>query len=642
MIISQEQIVFITAFIVIALASWRIGEFLARFKLPLISGYLFAGIIVGPFGLNLVTAEALGSLRVVDELSLAVIAFAAGSELYMKELRQARKAIAWVAAGNMVVIPVLGGLAVFLLTSYIPFLADLSLPVRVAAAVLAGPIMVARSPSSVIAIVNELRAKGSFTQTVVGVTMVIDVAVIILFALGTEMADALMTNVNVSLTFAGLLLFELAISLLLGLLSGKLLQLVLSRNLHRMVKILFVLALGLGIFLFSTAARDFTYKQFPVEILLEPLLICLVGSFYVINYTAYRAEFLQILHDISPAIYVIFFTLTGAALQLDVLAQAWVIALALFLVRLVGIFTGSFFGGMAAGAPAKHNRVSWMAYMTQAGVGLGLAKEIGIEFPVLGPDFATMIIAMIVLSQFVGPPLFKWAVNYVGESHTRAEPARFDGVRDALIFGVKPQSLQLARQLQAHDWQVKLICRRSDELDGLDTVNLDCQASPEITLETLQSLNARQADAIVSFLPVEESYRLCELAYENFGTETMVVYLKSREGAERFAGLGVRVVEPDTAVVKLLEQFVRSPAGTPILLGTDAGQEMVDIEVSDPALHNVTIRDLSLPLDVLVLSIHRGGQTLVPRGYTELKLGDRVTLVGPPEKLAEVSLKFET
>jgi Kef-type K+ transport system membrane component KefB len=542
MAISQEQIIFIIAFIVIALASWRIGEFLTRFKLPLISGYLFAGIAVGPFGLNLITEESLGSLRVIDELSLAVIAFAAGSELYMKELRRWRKNIAWVTAGNMVVIPILGGIAVFLLTSYIPFLADLPLSVRVAAAVLVGPIMVARSPSSVIAIVNELRAKGPFTQTVVGVTMVIDVLVILLFALSSEIADALMNEVSVNLTFVGLLLFELAVSLLLGVLTGKLLQLVLSRNVHRLIKITFILGLGLGVFLFSTAVRNFTHDQFPVELLLEPLLICLIGSFYVINYTAYRLEFLQILHDVSPAIYVVFFTLTGAALQLNVLAEAWTIALALFLVRVVGIFIGSFSGGMAAGASVKQNRVSWMAYMTQAGVGLGLAKEIGIEFPILGSDFATMIIAMIVLSQFVGPPLFKWAVNHVGESHVRAQPAEFDGVRDALIFGVKPQSLQLARQLQAHDWQVKLICRRSDELDGLDTVNLDCQASEEITLETLQSLNAKHADALVSFMPVEDSFRLCELAYENFGTETMVVYLKNREKAGRFEELGVRVV----------------------------------------------------------------------------------------------------
>ncbi|HFQ94862.1 MAG TPA: potassium transporter TrkA [Anaerolineae bacterium] len=642
MAISQEQIIFITAFIVIALASWRIGEFLTRFKLPLISGYLFAGIVVGPFGLNLITEESLGSLRVIDELSLAVIAFAAGSELYLRELRQARKSIAWVTAGNMVVIPILGGITVFLLASYMPFLADLPLAVRIAAAVLVGPIMVARSPSSVIAIVNELRAKGPFTQTVVGVTMVIDVLVILLFALSTEMADALINNVSLSLTFVGFLLFELAISLMLGVLTGKLLQLILSRNVHQLIKITFILALGLGVFLFSTAVRDFTHDQFPLELLLEPLLICLIGSFYVINYTTYRLEFLQILHDVSPAIYVIFFTLTGAALQLDVLAQAWTIALALFLVRMAGIFLGSFSGGAIAGAPMKHNRVSWMAYMTQAGVGLGLAKEIGIEFPVLGADFATMIIAMIVFSQFVGPPLFKWAVNHVGESHTRAKPSEFDGVRDALIFGVKPQSLQLARQLQAHDWQVKLICRRVDELDGLDTVNLDCQASEKITLETLQNLNANQVDALVSFMPVEDSYRLCELAYENFGTETMVVYLKSREEAGRFEELGVRVVEPDTAVVKLLEQFVRSPAGTPILLGTDSGQEMMDIEVADHSLDNVAIRDLSLPLDVLILSIHRDGQTLVPHGYTELKLGDRITAVGPPEKLAEVSLQFET
>ena len=109
-------IVVIMGFIVIALASKQIGQFATRFKLPLITGFLFAGIVTGPFGLNLITVDAIENLRIIDEISLAVIAFAAGSELYLKELRSRFKSIAWVTIGLVVWPFLFGSLAVFMLT----------------------------------------------------------------------------------------------------------------------------------------------------------------------------------------------------------------------------------------------------------------------------------------------------------------------------------------------------------------------------------------------------------------------------------------------------------------------------------------------------------------------------------------------
>ena len=121
----------------------------------------------------------------------------------------------------------------------------------------------------------------------------------------------------------------------------------------------------------------------------------------------------------------------------------------------------------------------------------------------------------------------------------------------------------------------------------------------------------------------------------------MVVRLKDRTDFERFHELGVLVVEPQTAVVSLLEHYVRSPIGTSLLLGMDLGQEMIDLEVRDPSLHGVALRDLRLPLDVLVLSVQRDGHTLIPRGYLQFKLGDKITMVGPKDKLEEVKLRFD-
>lgn len=632
---------YFTGFLIISFASKGIGDFFNRFKLPLISGFLFTGIIAGPYVLGLIELEALENIRFIDEIALAVIAFAAGNELYIKELRDRLKSISWITAGLVVSTFTLGSLTLLLFADAIPFLQDISLTGRVAVAILAGAILVARSPSSAIAIVNELRARGPFTRTVLGVTVIMDVVVIVLFGISTSVADALLTDVAFNFGFVLLLVFELTVSLGLGYLLYRILQLILSARVHQYLKTALVLGLGYSIFLFSAFLREFTHQQLPFEVLVEPLLVCMIGGFLISSFSNYRDDFSRILLQVSPVIYILFFTLTGAGLALDVLLSTWPIALALFAVRLGGIFIGSFGGGMIAKDPMQHNRLGWMAYVTQAGVGLGLAKEVATEFPPWGDAFATVIISVIVVNQIVGPPFFKWVINRVGESHVRATPAAFDGVQDALIFGLKAQSVTLARQLQKHDWEVKLVCRDPSEVNKIDAEDLEVTLVDNLDLKTLQDLDAANADAIVCFLPNDIAYNILEMAYDHFGTQTLVARLRDCIDYERFQKLGVLIVEPQTAVVSLLEHFVRAPVGTSLLLGRDEGQDMIDLEVRNPNIAGMTLRELRLPLDVLVLSIQRDGHTLVSRGFTKYQLGDRVTMVGPREKLKEVALRFD-
>ncbi|MFQ5453396.1 MAG: cation:proton antiporter, partial [Candidatus Zixiibacteriota bacterium] len=446
----------IAGFTLIALAAKQVGAFFVKVKLPLISGFLFTGIVAGPFMLDLISTEATESLRFVDEISLAFIAFAAGSELYLKELRSRFKSIRWVTFGLSLSTFTVSSMAVLMLADFIPFMHTMPATHRIAVSILAGAIMVARSPSSAIAVVNELRAKGPFTKTVLGVTVIMDIVVIALFAVNSSIADALLTDLSFDLGFIVLLVSELLMSLIAGYALGKVLQYILSLPSDRILKTAMILLAGYGVFVLSSVIRNISHDQLTFEVLLEPLLICMIGSFIVTNYSNYRAELLKILHDIGLAVYIAFFTLTGASLTLDILIKTWPIALALFFVRLGAIFIGSFFGGMLAGDPMSHNRISWMSYVTQAGVGLGLAKEVAVEFSGWGTDFATIIISVIVLNQIVGPPFFKWAINRVGEAHTRAETPEFDGVRNAIIFGLEGQSLALARQLSSHGWQVKI------------------------------------------------------------------------------------------------------------------------------------------------------------------------------------------
>jgi len=637
----QIILVYLAGFTVIALASKQIGQFFVKVKMPLISGFLFAGMLAGPYVLGLIPAGAPERLRFVDELSLAFIAFAAGSELYLSELKERFKSITWVTIGLVVATFTIGTLTVLALADFVPFMRDLPVTDRLAVALLAGAILVARSPSSAIAIINEMRAKGTFTQTVMGVTVIMDVVVIALFAVNSSIADALVMDTNLDLGFVLLLLGELSLSLALGYVLGKVLQRILSRHINGILKTGLILLAGYSIFILHVIIRDVSQAQLPFDIAVEPLLVCMIGSFLVTNYSNYRTEFLKILHDSGPPIYIAFFTLTGASLALDVLAKTWLIALALFLARLVAIFIGSFGGGMIAQEPASHNRVRWMAFVTQAGVGLGLAKEVVVEFPEWGTALATVIISVIILNQIVGPPLFKWVINLVGEAHTRAETPEFDGERDALIFGLESQALALARQLTAHGWNVKIACSNIDAPLEVPAGDISVCPFAKLDLEALKQLGAEHAEAIVTLLSDEENYQICALAYEHFGTRQLVVRLHDRKNFDRFHELGALIVDPATAIIGLLEHLVRSPAGTSLLLGMEEGQDIVDLEVRNPALHGLALRDLRLPLDTLILSVQRHGHTLLSHGYTRLELGDMVTVAGSDKSLEAVALKFE-
>jgi Kef-type K+ transport system membrane component KefB/Trk K+ transport system NAD-binding subunit len=634
----------LVAFGVIALAARQIGEFFTRLRLPLITGYLFTGLLVGPFVLGFASEESLEQLRFIDEISLAFIAFAAGRELYLPELRGRLRSIGLVTAGLVITTLIFVTAAVFFLAEYIPFMQALGENGRFAVALLAGAILTARSPSSAIAIVTELRARGPFTQMALGVTVIMDFLVIILFALSSSVADALFADVPVNINFIFLVSAELIIVSTLGFLVSLALRWILSRRFDASLKTGLILLVGYGTFVLSHWLRAYSHDNLPFELLIEPLLICMIASFLVNNYSPLRTEFARRLEDVAPYIYIAFFTLTGESLELGVLANAWQIALALFLVRVVAVMIGSFTGGVLARDAMRYNRIKWMAFITQAGVALGLAKEVAVEFPALGSEFSTLIIAVVVLNEMVGPLFFKWAINHVKEARTRAKTPEFDGLRDVIIFGVEGPSLLLARKLQRHDWDVKVACLEPNLLEGLNGAEENDVTLVQVNnygLESLYELDASLADAAVLMLSDDENYAICEMLYEHFGTETVVVRLNDRTNFERFHALGALIVDPATAMVGLLEQFVRSPSAASLLLGMEEGQDIMDVELRNPALHGVALRELQLPLDTLVLSVHRKGHTIISHGYTQLEMGDRVTIVGKSSSLEEVSLRLD-
>ncbi len=630
-------------FLIIALASRQIGDFFSRLHLPIISGFLFTGIIAGPFVLGLLPEGISSHLRFLDHVALAFIAFAAGSELHLNELKGRWKSIRWITIGLVSFTFVLGTLAVLLLADYVPFMRDLPIPSRFAVAILAGAILTARSPSSAIAVVNELRAKGPFTKTTLGVTVLMDVVVIVLFSINSAIADTLLKDVGFSLSFIFQVIQDMSISIITGLALGLFLSSWFASRFFPALKTTGMLLSGYAIFAIAGWLEKSDQVFFFSKVHLEPLLICMLSGFYLANFTKHRVEFTVSMERVSPAVYIVFFTLTGASLNLRVLATTWAVALALFSVRIIAIAIGSYLGGSLAGDPDKQNRINWMAFITQAGIGLGLAKEVSGEHAEWGSAFATMMIAVIVLNQIIGPPFFKWAIQKMGEAHTKATGTLFSTRRFCVIFGMEDQAMTLARQLKAQDWKVRIATRKYSEMRPEEIEESDIEIVPlkDLTEASLIEVAANKAEALVCLLEDKENYIICCQGFEKFGTHDLVVRLRHHENAGIFNEFGALIVDPQTAVVSLLENFVTSPVATSLLLGMEKDHEIFEIEVLDKNWDGVTIRDLGLPLNVHIMSIHRDGNHIISSGHTQLQLHDYVSVTGKISDLHKVQLMLE-
>ena len=636
----QNIIIIIIGFLIVAAASSNIAKVFQKFTLPLITGFLFVGIVSGPHIAGLISKDTTHKLLFINDISLAFIAFAAGTELYLMELRGRAKSISWMTFGQLVITFVFSSVIVFYLAEYIPFMSNMNINSKIAVSILTGTIFVARSPASAIAIINELRAKGPFTQTAIGVTVVIDVLVIILFTICFAIAETLIRGGSFEFISLFILFIELILSFLFGFMVGKTIAFILSLNIKAWGKDITILAIGWGIYGFAHLLSEFSMSKFGFHFYVEPLLISIIASFYTVNFTKHRQEFIKVIEDTAPIIYILFFTLVGATISLDVLENYWLIAIVLFTIRLITMLLGSILGGKAAREHGLFVRIGWMPYVTQAGVGLGLVTVVATAYPEWGLEFETILIAVIVLNQILGPPLFKWSINKMGESHAKAPTPFFDGVHEALIFGLEDQSLALAKELQDHDWKVKIATMRDDitrrRFNGYDIMHIK-----NYSLETFQLLEAKRAEAIIAMQTDIENLKICELAYEHCGTKDLIVRLHEHSKFKEFQKLGALIVEPSTSIVNLLFHFVRSPIATSILLGMEEHKDTVDIEVVNPNMQGMALRDLRLPNDVLVLSVKRGGNTVISHGYTRLRQGDLVTIVGTEESITKVRLKFQ-
>ena len=404
----------------VLLAAYLGGDILSRLRFPKITGYILVGILFGPHVLDFVTSETVEGLKLIDDLALTFIALAAGGELRLSELRNRRRSILLTVL--FLTTLVFAGVTVFTVSarSLFPFLADRPFVEVVVVGALLGTFAVARSPSSAIAIISECKARGPFTEMVLGVTVLMDVLVIIVFASVVSVCRALIVpDGALDVAFVAMVFVEIAGSIVAGALLGLLIALYIAKV--RADLAVFILAVGFLVTFVSRQFAHFLEHTYELEFHLEPMLICLTAGFLVTNFSRFGEVFMEKIGRSSLPIYVVFFALVGADLDITALETTWMIALLIVGVRGGLIWIGAYLGARLSGDPMRFRRVSGLSFLTQAGVSLGLAGIVENRFPGWGTALATTIVAVITVNQIIGPVAFKLSLGYVGEDRTAGQ-----------------------------------------------------------------------------------------------------------------------------------------------------------------------------------------------------------------------------
>jgi Kef-type K+ transport system membrane component KefB len=382
------------------------GELAVRLRIPRITGYLVLGMVAGPHALALETARDAELLGLFEDLALGLIALTAGGEFRVTVIRRRlRPLIAITAAHTFGILFLVAGV-LWCLLMFVPFLGTVSPPEMVAGVALLGVIAVAVSPATTIAVITDLRARGEMVETVLGVTIVKDLVIILLFTVVSSLASASIGGSAFDFKALGHVAMEIGASLLVGGILGALLGLYLLKvgRLAPLTVVLLALAsaeLGRGAWF-------------------EHLLVCMAAGFAARNLFPLAAgHFLDALEQSSRPIYIIFFALVGAGLDLGIFAAVWLPAAIYVVVRLGAIWLTTRIPAVIAGSGSGVVQFGWMGFVAQAGLSLGLAARLQRELPEVGETISTLVIAAVVFNQLVGPVLWERAIVVAGEGGRR-------------------------------------------------------------------------------------------------------------------------------------------------------------------------------------------------------------------------------
>ncbi len=418
--------VYIAAFLIVALLSTRLMKLL---KLPNVTGYIITGIIMGPFVLGVFfnnftyngikegyIYQFVDKISWVSTVALGFIAFSIGTSFKSSALKMVGKRVVVItileALGASILV-----LASLLAAHYIaPEHVSLELVLTLSA------IASATAPAATLMVIRQYKARGPLVNTVLPVVALDDAAALILFAILFQIATGVASGGELSFyKMIGKPLIEIAISLGIGAIIGVLISFINkifhSRN-NKLVLCIFSVFLSIGMY--------FLFKQpFMGGFELSSLLMCMVAGALFTNMAKDADRTLDILDRFTSPIFMMFFVLSGASLDLSIFFNekgliVLVIATIYIIFRVIGKYLGAFTGATITKCEPQVRKYLGLALVPQAGVAIGLATTANKLFNELG-DFesASLVLAVVLTSTLVyelaGPLAAKYALTKSGD-----------------------------------------------------------------------------------------------------------------------------------------------------------------------------------------------------------------------------------
>ena len=388
----------------------------SRYNLPDVTSYLVAGLLIGPLGLGALGIPHLGlpsfefveKLSLISDVSLGFIAFSIGNEFRMEELKHIGR--------QATVIAIFQALAA---TSFVDvgllvlhlFLGD-ALPVSTC--IVLGAIAPAPAPAATVMVINQYKAKGPLTSILLPIVALDDAVGLIVFAVSTGVAKALTSGTVNLVSVLVNPAIEIVASLALGAALGWVFSVVEKFFNSRSKRLSLAVAFVFLCTAFSKVELDFAYG---VSIGFSPLLVCMMCGTIFCNLCDFSEEIMYRTDRWTAPVYVLFFVLSGAELDLRVFASAAVVGIGLvyMIMRSAGKIIGADISSRFMKCPPTVCRYLGITLLPQAGVALGMSATVAADFGAEGTIMRNIVLFSVLIYELVGPILTKMALSAAGE-----------------------------------------------------------------------------------------------------------------------------------------------------------------------------------------------------------------------------------
>ena len=363
-----------------------------KLNLPDVTGFLIAGLIIGPYCLGVFSGESLEAVSDITAVALGFIAFSIGGEFKKENLKR--------VGMKAFIITVFQAMAAVILVDAALILAGFDIPL----AITLGAIATATAPAATLMVVRQYKARGKMTNTLLSVVAMDDAIGLAVFSISLAIAQSLTSGAVPTVNNMLLQpLIEIVLSLLIGFAIGAIASICIRFFKSRANRLCITIAsVLLGVALSNMLG-------------LSSLLLCMSIGAAVVNLRSDAETILEGAERWTTPLFMLFFVISGAELDLTVLTSVGLLGLIYIVSRSIGKYFGAYLGARIVKSEPSIQRYLGLTLLPQAGVAIGMAQIVMSKLPEYGAQIRAVVLCATLIYELVGPVLTRIALVKSGE-----------------------------------------------------------------------------------------------------------------------------------------------------------------------------------------------------------------------------------